>query len=104
MSFTPAHPTFVLTSWRLGLPVFALVIGSMVPDAPMYVGALVAVAGGYARLRGTVPLQVAFTPATAGGGLMLVTAMVVAAGWRSVTRTKHEHTDTHSNEKLPAIR
>lgn len=40
MPFTPAHPAFVLPLRRLGLPLSALVLGSMVPDVPMFVGGL----------------------------------------------------------------
>lgn len=37
MPFTLAHPAFVLPLRRLGLPVSAMVIGSMVPDVPLFV-------------------------------------------------------------------
>lgn len=38
MPFTPAHPAYVLPLARLGLPLSALVVGSMVPDVPMFAG------------------------------------------------------------------
>lgn len=38
MPFTPAHPACVLPLRRLGLPMSALVVGSMAPDAPMFWG------------------------------------------------------------------
>lgn len=37
MPFTPAHPAAVLALRRLGLPTTALVVGSMVPDLPLFV-------------------------------------------------------------------
>lgn len=38
MPFTPSHAAVVLPLGRLGLPTTALVIGSMVPDAPLFLG------------------------------------------------------------------
>lgn len=36
MPFTPAHPLAVLPWWRTRLPLSALVVGSMVPDVPVF--------------------------------------------------------------------
>lgn len=36
MPLSPAHPAAVLPLQRLGLPLSALVVGSVVPDAPVY--------------------------------------------------------------------
>lgn len=40
MPFTLAHPALVVPLWGRGLPMTALVAGSMVPDAPQMVGIL----------------------------------------------------------------
>lgn len=41
MPFTLAHPAFVIPLRRAGLPLAALSVGAMVPDLPLYAGAVV---------------------------------------------------------------
>lgn len=59
MPFTLAHPAFAIPLRRAGLPVSALAIGAMVPDLPLYAGALVTalpVRESYAHTHGPVGL------------------------------------------------
>lgn len=89
MPFTLAHPAYVLPLRRLGLPVSALAVGSMVPDVPLSTTAVLAgVAGVVALALGTPVAQVARRTATQGVVATAVVLLVAACAWHLAVRSR----------------
>jgi len=64
MPLTPAHPAVVLPLQRLGLPLSALVMGAVAPDAPVY-----------------LPVGVSYRTTHSGGGLAVDVVIGLALLW-----------------------
>ena len=71
MPFTPAHPAYALPLRRLGLPTSGLVIGSMVPDVPLFVGGVVP----------GLPVAPAYAHTHSWWGLATTNLVVGLIGW-----------------------
>jgi hypothetical protein len=64
MPLGPAHPAVVLPLQRLGLPLSALVVGAVAPDAPVY-----------------LPVGVSYGTTHSGGGLAVDTVIGLVVLW-----------------------
>lgn len=87
MPLTPAHPAVVLPLERLGLPLSALVVGAVAPDAPVY-----------------LPVGVSYGTTHSWGGLPvdLLIGLVVLAVWSALLRDAVVDLAPGLRERLPA--
>src|SRR5687768_8316837 len=71
MPLAPAHPAVVLPLQRLGLPLSALVVGAVAPDAAVY-----------------LPVPVSYATTHSGGGLAVdvVIGLVLLGLWNWLVR------------------
>jgi hypothetical protein len=83
----PAHPAVVLPLQRLGLPLSALVVGAVAPDAPVY-----------------LPVGVSYRTTHSGGGLAVdvVIGLVVLGLWFALLRDAVVDLTPSLRRRLPA--
>ena len=87
MPLAPAHPALVLPLQRLGLPLSALVVGAVAPDAPVY-----------------LPVGVSYRTTHSGPGLVVdvVIGLVVLALWFGLMRDAVVDLTPSLRRRIPA--
>jgi hypothetical protein len=87
MPYAPAHPAVVLPLERLGLPLSALVVGSVAPDVPVY-----------------LPVGVSYATTHSGRGVLIGAAfgLVILLLWFVLLRDAVVDLATGLRDRLPA--
>ena len=108
MPYTLAHPAFALPLRRLGLPVGALVAGSMTPDLPLWAEAigvdapLRAIGVDYAFTH--APLGVVVVGLVVGAPLALLWSRVLREPWRDALPEPLRRRAHRSHPATPTLR